>query len=529
MTLFSSKSCFLALLLLLPLCSGSSTFQCQTTIDTYNQWVNVGQFQKAAQLTFSPSVRYIIPGPPGLCPYCGTYRGSDAVVSLFVDGFLGHFTIVNPLVNLRQIDSPNGGPGGLPRLLNFNQESFVTNPLKTKGGVGRYFSVPVIHDFLFDASCKITQMTLFQDPYTVVSVFAGYPPSASPVMPFVVFASPPNTFQSTMPASDFQVFPGENTVDGASAWQLVQAYYTTVASSNGNFTSADAALFFMGLNYSIPQAVASLIVPGDPSILPYAGMFMGQDQIAQYVRLRAELVVENDPLSDPGALKVIDQGSVAVSWKLQGSATKTGVAYTCDAVDYFQVLETPAGLRIGRMTRFFDTYAVAMAQTNYVVFPQHAAAASPSKAQPTSDQTGCDADFKRNVVALVATTLAVAVVTLGTVVACALMPGRGAKKSPGIELTERCRCPYQYHTTPHHTAPHHTTPHNAEQYRTTRTAPHRTAPHRKVPHPTPPPQGIESREQSMAPFVFGVLQRAALPERQEGSLFENRANTVHVP
>lgn len=105
--------------------------------------------------------QYIIPGSQPECPYCATYVGRAAVTQLFTGGFLGHFTIFNPLVNLRQLTTNNGGPGGVPRLLDFNDESFRIFPAFNN----RYFRVAVIHDFLFDpVTCKITQMQLFVRP-----------------------------------------------------------------------------------------------------------------------------------------------------------------------------------------------------------------------------------------------------------------------------------------------------------------------------------------------------------------------------
>lgn len=58
-------------------------------IDTYNLHVNTGNFTGAAALTFTDTVRYIIPGTAPECPYCGVYDGKDQVISLFVNGFLG--------------------------------------------------------------------------------------------------------------------------------------------------------------------------------------------------------------------------------------------------------------------------------------------------------------------------------------------------------------------------------------------------------------------------------------------------------
>ena len=160
-----------AVLLCLLLSTVAFAFVCQNTIDVYNAHVNIGDFTGAATLTFDPRSRrltvhvlllnllqYIIPGQQPSCPYCTVYSGRDAVVSLFTRGFLGHFTIWNPLINLRQLTTDNGGPGGVPRLLDFNDEAFRIRPEYN----GKYFRVGVIHDFIFDpATCLITQMALF--------------------------------------------------------------------------------------------------------------------------------------------------------------------------------------------------------------------------------------------------------------------------------------------------------------------------------------------------------------------------------
>jgi hypothetical protein len=339
---------------------GCDAFVCQKTIDTYNEFVNVGNFQAAANLTFTDDVRYVIPGPVSLCPYCNTYNGKQAVISLFVDGFLGHFTIAVPLVNLRQVDT--GNDTASPRLMNFNQESFVTNPAKTQGGIGRYFSVPVIHDFTFDPStCLINQMILFQDPYTVVRVFAGHPAVAAPVMPFVVFASPPNEFASTQAVTDFQVFPQEADVNGTEAKQMVVQFYALLDQNDGNITTAEAEKMFVPLNYSLPQTQAALIVPGDPSVLPFAGMFLGVDQVVQGIQLRRKSLA-----ADPSPLRVnaswiVQGGSVAVQYRWHAVTAGTPQRIDCEAVDYFQITNTANGLRIGRLTQFFDTYNVTMA------------------------------------------------------------------------------------------------------------------------------------------------------------------------
>jgi hypothetical protein len=162
-------------------------FVCQDTIDFYNSHVNVGNFT-GASLTFSDDVVYVIPGNASYCPYCDVYVGKSRVISLFVDGFLGHFTILNPLFNQRQLQNNQAGK---VELWNVNDEAFR---LKSKYGRGSYFRVPVIHDFTFNQNCQITGMTLYHDPYVASMCFEGYSATAVPIMPGIS-QNPPQKYQ----------------------------------------------------------------------------------------------------------------------------------------------------------------------------------------------------------------------------------------------------------------------------------------------------------------------------------------------
>jgi hypothetical protein len=151
-------------------------------------------------------------------------------------------------------------------------------------------------------------------------------------------------------------------VDPAQAVALARSYYLSVSGNNGTLSPAAASQLFMALDYAVPQAVASYTAPGDPNVIPFAGLFVDVDQIVQAHNLRHAAVEEISPLDADGLLFVSDGGSVAVHYTLTGTARggkKT--PYNCSAVDYFQVFQAAPGLRIGRLTRFFDTYAVAMA------------------------------------------------------------------------------------------------------------------------------------------------------------------------
>merc|ERR1711998_76254 len=236
--------------------------------------------------------------------------------------------IVNPLVNLRQIST--GMSDSTVRLMDFNQEAFVTNPAKTKGGRGVLFSVPVIHDFTFDpTTCLIKQMILFQDPWTVVQVYQGKPAFTQAIMPFTVFEAPPSTFTvQNASANDFQVFPSEGTVDEGIAEGVARSYYTCSIQRNASCIKA----LFMPTDPLVPQFNAAIFVPGDFTSLPYAGMFLGLDQVLQYHTIKDQAVTENNPFASttsPGLVR--EKGSLAVTYTLQGTAA-SGKPFTCEDV-----------------------------------------------------------------------------------------------------------------------------------------------------------------------------------------------------
>ena len=213
-------------------------------------------------------------------------------------------------------------------------------------------------------------MNLYHDPYSVVTVYSGLPARTSAIMPFVIFDAPPATYMSNQQhVESFQVFPTEPTVAGSEALGLVTSYYNTVSRQKGALSIDQAKDLFMATDFTVPQAFPALLIPGDAAVLPWAGMFLTSEQIAQSHALKATLVVENTPV-DASSLHFTQNGSVVMTWTLRGTVVATGVDYSCLALDYFQIVQTAAGLRIGRMTRFFDTYAVTMALTGNVLFPQ---------------------------------------------------------------------------------------------------------------------------------------------------------------
>jgi len=336
-------------------------FVCQQTIDTYNSHVNVGNFTGAADLTFNSNVTYIIPGSQPDCPYCYIYVGKDQVVSLFVDGFLGHFTIINPLVNLRELMTNDQGPNGEPRLVDFNHESFKFN-----NPGGKYFSVSVIHDFLFDTDCMIKQMHLYHDPYVASMSYAGYTAPAVPIMPGLAQIPPSNEFvvTSTTNLYNWQVFLGEDVILPQEAWPVIELYYQSIAQKQISISN-----LFIPLSYGLPQNMASVLIPGDSLVIKYGGLWIGLNQIATYHSLYFNLTTESTPL-ESASTNVTNGGSVVVFWDLKGVTVNGGI-YQVDAADYFQIIKDAYGIpKIARLVRFFDTWNTALAFTGGEKYPQ---------------------------------------------------------------------------------------------------------------------------------------------------------------
>lgn len=163
-----------------------------------------------------------------------------------------------------------------------------------------------------------------QDPYVAAMAFAGHSAVAVPIMPGLAQIPPATSFVVTNATNlnNWQVIPGEDGVSPAQAWAVVQAYYTAVM--NGDIINSTLASLFLALDYSIPQAMASILVPGDPAVLPFASLYMDVPEVVTYHQLRAQSVKESTPLMDVGAHNVTVGGSVAMLWRLQGVALESG-------------------------------------------------------------------------------------------------------------------------------------------------------------------------------------------------------------
>lgn len=248
--------------------------------------------------------------------------------------------------------------------MDFNDESFAILP---KYG-GRYFRVPVIHDFQFDGACKIVSMDLYHDPLVAAIAFnyTGWRQvPLTPIMMSLTYGSsaPPSQFSlnATAPGTilNWQVIPQTGLVRVAPTTlpAIISQYYSL---ESGN---QSVASLFMKLDYSVPQAFSALLSPGDPGLIPWAGYYVGGEGADVHVQRRAAFATfASSPINVDYSMAV-DGGNVAVTYIMSGTARAGSKgSFKCKATDLFSLVPNPSGgMLIARLVRFFDTWAVASA------------------------------------------------------------------------------------------------------------------------------------------------------------------------
>ena len=107
--------------------------------------------------------------------------------------------------------------------------------------------------------------------------FAGHSAVAVPIMPGLAQIPPASSFivNNATNLDNWQFIPGEDGVVPAAAWATVSTYYAAVA--NGSILSADVvSSLFITIDYTLPQQMAAVLVPGDPAVLPFGSLWMDQ-------------------------------------------------------------------------------------------------------------------------------------------------------------------------------------------------------------------------------------------------------------
>jgi len=151
---------------------------------------------------------------------------------------------------------------------------------------------------------------------------------------------------------------------------VLNEYYQSLTTNT--FDASQVSKLFVSDNATFAQRLSSILIPSDPTVLPYAGLFLGQQNIRDYFYKHSlETNEPNNPMLN--SQLIFDGGSVAVIYRLQGTTKRApSMSYECSAIDYFQMTtdSTDGKIKIGRLTRFFDTWAVTVASTGGLPFPQ---------------------------------------------------------------------------------------------------------------------------------------------------------------
>jgi hypothetical protein len=286
---------------------------------------------------------------------------------------------------------------------------------------------------------------------------------------------------STVGLSNWQYITNEGTVAPKDAWDAIRRYYTqlgtgSVAGISTMFMDtgawavlrARATSAHVCADTSIAQGYAAVLVPGDTAVLPFSGLYTGRDQIQNYhtALMQTMQFVTSTPLMVRGSLAAgcvrADQGGrgcrirtqatspTTALWPCSGSGPRSpclplGISLTpfsslvvrsglsnvaqvwfsVAAADYFQLTYSGGEVKIARLTRFFDTWNVTMAVTNFQAFPQFGT--------PLAQNINTMFPLVKALIALVASVL----VAVSIIVVC-MARGRG-NAGPSASDSQRLR------------------------------------------------------------------------------------------
>jgi ketosteroid isomerase-like protein len=201
---------------------------------------------------------------------------------------------------------------GPAEVFSFNDEIFVGR------STGRPWRVGVVHRMAFDSENRIAVLDNYTDMAPAVQALSGQSAIEVPLLP-----------------PDWVA--GEADIPAEQATAVVERFYDAFPDVDGLFDLLD------------PEATA--LIPGDPRRVRFAGTWRGR---AEFVRM-AGYLRDGFDLADKSERRLVaENGTVAAVTTLSGTFVPTRTPVDLTAVDIFQV--TGAG-KIGRMCRYFDTYA----------------------------------------------------------------------------------------------------------------------------------------------------------------------------
>lgn len=284
--------------------SGRLKPQNAETLKSYYERANVGDFLGAVQ-TLSSDIVFSIPGDTSLLPFSGEWVGHDRVMELF-RSFGGAFKIVY-MDETRTITTED-------EVISFNDESFKVN------STGQYYRVGVVHHIKFNADGLIKSLTNVHDTDVAVQAFSGKAAFAEPILP---------------PG----MFPNEAEITDSVAHDLVEKFCGLVQEGGEVSGHLDDQI--------------SVIVPGNPDVLPFSGVWIGKQEIGECLNLVNSVILDRTV-----EIKQItaNNGSVAVVSEEDGKLASNGESVHLKKYELFQLTEND---KIGRISVYLDTFPIA--------------------------------------------------------------------------------------------------------------------------------------------------------------------------
>ncbi len=217
------------------------------TLQTYYQHSNVGDFPGAVKL-LNENATYRMPGRKPVIPYAGDWCGRDEVIKLF-QTFMSSFRITQMSETLVLFSKDE--------VLAFNDEGFKTNETR------RFFRVPVVHHMRFNEANEIASLDTYFDTLPAKQAFEDRDPAGQPML--------------APPLPEVQV--GEPQATEA----LIRCFCDPkLEPTERHKLLADDAM---------------LSAPGVPGQVPFAGVWMGGDEVTAFyeaydsvVKLRSQTI-----------------------------------------------------------------------------------------------------------------------------------------------------------------------------------------------------------------------------------------------
>lgn len=305
-----------------PIVKSLTEHKCQKT---YNEYVTATKQAdvKGVSHLLAKDATYYAPGDASKLNFVGRFKGQHKI--------LDQLRLVKAsLQNLETVSKPKVITPEL--MLSVTEETF--NTASHQQWYHKSFGLDIV---MFNDQCQIEFLGSFKNNHQPIKTV--YESKQSYAEPFPIQGS----------AASSKV-PMEDQVKDADATALVYEFYrrTRAGESVVDMLSPDLLAF----------------IPGDPSIIPYAGAYKGPQQFDNYLKKKSKLVDVTRtpwaPIKEDRFTVLSDKGRVFAFWNETGILNQNKkLKYNEGVIEYFQLTQATVDgkvvPKIARMTQFADT------------------------------------------------------------------------------------------------------------------------------------------------------------------------------